>query len=135
MTTKDTDTHSPTPATEPLALRFSEGLEPTRYVGQELYWEWSEYSHKKNTGEMVTITKIGRHWLELSNRHRVGASTLVADGGKYSPPGRCFLSRDAREAELARDAAWMLLRHKMSHRAPDGVTAEHIAHATRLLGL
>ena len=28
MTTKDTDTHNPTPATEPLALRLSEGLGP-----------------------------------------------------------------------------------------------------------
>ena len=112
-----------------------EGLEPTRYVGQELYWEWSEYSHKKNTGEMVTVTKIGRRWMELNNRHRVDRNTLIADGGQYSPPGRCFLSRAEREAERARDAEWMLLRHKISRRAPDGVTAEHIAHATRLLGL
>jgi hypothetical protein len=28
MTTKDTDTHSPVPSTEPLALRLSEGLGP-----------------------------------------------------------------------------------------------------------
>ena len=84
---------------------------------------------------MVKITKIGRRWLELSNTYRVDALTLVADGGKYSPPGRCFLNREAREAERARDAAWMLLRNKMSHRAPIGVTAEHIAHAARLLGL
>ena len=116
-------------------VRSNDGLEPTRYVGQELYWEWSDYSHKRNTGEMVTITKIGRRWLNLSNTHRVDVSTLVADGGNYSPPGRCFLSRDAREAERSRDAAWMLLRHKMSRCAPGGVTAEHIAHATRLLGL
>ena len=124
-----------TKTAKPLGLGSTEGLDPTRYVGQELYWEWSEYSHKKNTGEMVTVTKIGRRWMELNNRHRVDRNTLIADGGQYSPPGRCFLSRAEREAERARDAEWMLLRHKMSRRAPDGVTAEHIAHATRLLGL
>jgi hypothetical protein len=121
---------------QPWGLGCSEGLEPTRYAcGQELYWEWSEYSSRKNTGEMVTITKVGRRWLELSNRYRVDQSTLVADGGPYSPPGRCFLSRETREAERARDAAWAALRNRMLHQAPDKVSADDIAHATRLLGL
>ncbi|MFO0236419.1 MAG: hypothetical protein ACK53Z_00225 [Betaproteobacteria bacterium] len=132
MTDKSTESHQPSP---PMGVSSSEGLEPTRHVGQELYWEWSEYSHKKNTGEMVKITKIGRRWLELSNGYRADAATLYADGGKYSSPGRCFLNREAREAERARDAAWTALRNRMQYQAPDKVSAEDIAHATRLLGL
>ena len=137
MTTKDTDTHNPTPATEPLALRLSEGLEPTRYAcGQELYWEPSRYSNNRmNGGSMVTITKVGRKWLELSNGHRVDAATLIADPGKYSSPGTCYKDRAAREAVVAAEAAWSSLRHRMNYNVPAGVTAEHIAHATRLLGL
>ena len=125
-------TESDTPA----KVATSDGLEPTRYAcGQELYFEWSEYSHRKNTGEMVAITKIGRRWLSLSNGFRADAETLYVDGGKYSAPGRCFLSRDAREAERARNAAWAALRNSMQYKAPDKVSAKDIAHAARLLGL
>ena len=117
-------------------VRLNDGLEPARYAcGQKLYFEWSKYSSKRNTGEMVTITKIGRRWLELSNGHRADAATLCADGGKYSAPGRCYLSREAREADRAREAAWTALSHKMQRRAPGKVSAEDIAHATLLLGL
>ena len=38
MTTKDTDTHNPVPATEPLALRLSEGLGPN--VQEDGPWEF-----------------------------------------------------------------------------------------------
>lgn len=117
-------------------VRLNDGLEPARYAcGQELYFEWSDYGQKKNTGEMVTITKIGRRWLTLSNGHRADATTLYADGGQYSAPGRCFISRESREIERARDSAWTALRNNMQRRAPDKVSAEDIAHATRLLGL
>lgn len=104
-------------------------------LGQELYWEYSEYSHMKGKSEMVRITKIGRRWIGLSNGHRADASTLWADGGKYSSPGRCFLSRDSREEERNRDAAWTALRNKMSFRSPEQVSAADIAQAARLLGV
>lgn len=40
MTTKDTDTHSPSPATEPLALRLSEGLGPLPEYAHEFRPRW-----------------------------------------------------------------------------------------------
>ncbi len=120
----------------PLALGSSEGLEPTRYVcGQELYFEPGRYSNRKEAGSMVTITKVGRKWLQLSNGFRVDAGTLIADGGKYSSPGTCYKDRAAREAVVAAETAWSSLRHGMGYTVPAGVTAAHIAHARRLLGL
>jgi hypothetical protein len=119
-----------------LGLGLSEGLEPARYVcGQELYWEPSRYSSNRKDHGMVTITKVGRKWLELSNGCRVDAATLIADAGKYSSPGQCYRDRAAREEVVEAEAAWSSLRHRMGYTVPKGVNAQDIAHATRLLGL
>lgn len=126
-----------------LGLGLSEGLGlPARYVcGQKLYFEPGRYiepgrySNSNEAGSMVTITKVGRKWLQLSNGCRIDAETLIADGGKYSSPGTCYKDRAAREAVVAAQAAWSSLRHRMGYTVPAGVTAEHIVHARRLLGL
>jgi hypothetical protein len=121
---------------EPLGLVSSEVLEPTRYVcGQRLYFEPCRFSNRKEAGALVTITKVGRKWLQLSNGFRVDAQTLIADGGKYSSPGTCYKDRAAREAVVAAEAAWSSLRHRMGCTVPKGVSAQDIAHAARLLGL
>lgn len=114
---------------------------PMRYVvGQELFWEASDaFSRRKgNTTKMVTIAKVGRQWLALSDGHRIDAVTLLADGGDYSSPGRCFLSRedwDAHNANKNRFDAWIDLRVKMPNCVPENVSAEDIAKARHLLGL
>lgn len=104
-------------------------------VGQVLFWEWSSYTHRRRENEDVTITKIGRKWLELSNGHRVDKETLVADGGKYSPAGRCYLDRAAREEESRAKKAWSDLKERMGYSVPSGVSADDIEQAAKLLGL
>lgn len=104
-------------------------------VGQVLFWEWSSYTHRRRENEDVTITKIGRKWLELSNGYRVDKETLVADCGKYSPAGRCYLDRAAREEELRVQNAWRDLNRRMGYSVPSGVSADDIEQAAKLLGL
>lgn len=103
-------------------------------VGQELYFEWSPYSNRKGRGEAVTITKIGRKWLELSNGFRVDKMRLVADGRGYSSPGTAYVSREDRESQIRLQAAWHNLRRRMESHPGEGVTAERVAEAARLLG-
>ena len=104
-------------------------------VGQELYFEWSPYSRRRGGGETVTITKVGRKWMELSNGHRVDKVRLVADGREYSSPGTAYVSRADREAQVRLLDAWRTLRVRMEVMPGDGVTTERIAEAARLLGL
>lgn len=103
-------------------------------VGQELHFEWSPYSSRKGRGEDVTITRVGRKWLELSNGHRVDKVRLVADGRGYSSPGTAYTSRADREAHVRLHEAWRRLRIQMSAPPGDGVTAEQVAEAANLLG-
>lgn len=104
-------------------------------VGQELYFEWCRYSSRNGHGEAVTITKVGRKWLELSNGHRVDKIRLVADGRGYSSPGTAYLSREEREAQVRLQDAWRRLRVQMASVPGNGVTAERVAEAAKLLGL
>lgn len=104
-------------------------------VGQGLYFEWGRYSSRNGRGEAVTITRVGRKWLELSNGHRVDKVRLVADGRGYASPGTAYLSREEREAQVRLQDAWRSLRAGMGSAPGDGVTIERIAEAARLLGL
>lgn len=47
----------------------------------------------------VTITKVGRKWLTLDNRHRAAVDGLTLDGGEYMSPGVCYLTRQEWEIE------------------------------------
>lgn len=99
-------------------------------VGQTLWYvpRWNGNSRE------VTIQKVGRVWLTLSNGERCDMKLMV--NGNQSPNGRVYLSREAYEAEQALRKAWsafaMLVR---GHRQPDGVTIEKIKQASALLGL
>ena len=98
-------------------------------VGQELWWEPSE----PRRACMVTIRKVGRIWLELSNGRRVDKLRLVEDC-KVGSAARCYLDRDARNADLTADALWTALRAKIYLRQKT-VSADDIHAAAKLLGV
>jgi hypothetical protein len=103
-------------------------------VGQTLWYVPRELRFQKPSE--VTVQKIGRKWAQVDYRLRIDVQTLIADGGDYSSPGRCYLSREEYEAELARRDAWRdfckLLRWS---RQPRAATIEAIEQAQILLGL
>jgi hypothetical protein len=103
--------------------------------GQALWWVPQRNRHEEPRG--VTVTKVGRTWAQLDNRHRIDVDTLVADGGDHSPPGRCYLSKKEYDEKVARERAWSdLKRAIMQYQGvPPGVTAGDIAEARRLLGV
>lgn len=107
-------------------------------VGQELYYE--PFDARDRNNRMVRIIKIGRKWLELDgtwSKMRADIETLLVDGGKYSPPGQCYLSREARETEVLLLKGWRDLAKQIdgARTVPDGVTFEDIGKARELLRL
>lgn len=54
-------------------------------------------NHGRNAPCMVTVKTVGRKWITLSNRLRIDINTLVADGGGYSSPGKCYLTKEEYE--------------------------------------
>ena len=105
-------------------------------VGQEVYWEPIAGAGQPCT---VVIAKTGRLWLHLSNGQRVCRTSLVADGGdwrNWPPPGKAYLSGEERLLVIEARNAWNDLRRAFSFGKPaEGVTAERIAAAKKLLGL
>jgi len=101
-------------------------------VGQELWWVPNDGKNQR----LVTVLKVGRKWAELSNARRIDISTLCADGGGYSSPGRCHTSREEYEQTVKRNRAWSQLKRDLEYKAiPDSVTTENIIAARKLLGM
>jgi hypothetical protein len=109
----------------------------TFIVGQELFWVWSDLSL---TNQLVTVTKVGRKWVELSNFYRFDMQTGWGDSKGYATPGRIYLSEAAYDAEQLADMgvyhAFNRLKSLMQRSAPKkGVKIEDIYEAARLLNL
>lgn len=101
--------------------------------GQKLWYVPTDGRDKPHE---ITVGKVGRRWAETGYRLRIDVETLEADGGKYSSPGRCWITREAWQAEQSRQAAWSDLKEKMnrSWSAPDGVSIDAIHKARAFLG-
>lgn len=98
-------------------------------VGQVLYYVPRGYG----TPENVTITKIGRVWLSLSNGERCDFD-LVVDS-QYGSAPRCYLSKEIYEEGVALEKEWFQLRNELSSRMPAGMTREKISQARKIMGI
>lgn len=103
-------------------------------VGDKLWFEGRQRYHQS---EYVTVVKVGRKWLMLSNRRRAHRDTLEVDGGDYSSPGKCWPSKEACEAESRLRSLWASFHRPLSGWCwmPDGMTEERIREAAKLLGV
>lgn len=100
-------------------------------VGDKLFFV---PSHRHSQPLEVSVLKVGRKWIELSNFHRVDVETLRADGGKYTSPGRCYLNKEAYETQLSLQSAWRSFQKSIDWTPiPVGVTADDIAKARQIL--
>lgn len=105
----------------------------TLQVGQEL---WFVPRERRSGAPFITkVIKVGRKWAELDSRYRIDLTTLVADGGQYTSPGRCWLRKEDWEAAVRRSERWDYLRRLVDrqYRAPDGLATETIEHVIGLL--
>ena len=104
-------------------------------VGQELFASFGRNRHKNEC--TMTISKVGRKWLELDDgRYRANIETLDIDGGQDSSPGKCYVSKQDYDDEVALTEAWAsLTRHFPLYSKPKHVTVEDIEQAKKLLGL
>lgn len=104
-------------------------------VGQELYVPRKAVGFK--SPYPVTITKIGKRWLSLSNNHRADIDTLSVDGGAYSSPAICYLSIEAIKGDSLLKSAWDDFKLDVYHHGgiPEGLTVEAIVQMRKLLHL
>lgn len=103
-------------------------------VGHKFWWVGSD---NKRTQSEVTVTKVGRAWLTLSNGHRVDKTTLVADAGEFTSPGHCWESKSAFDGHASIAKAWSALQREvqLSLSVPKNVTLDDIKAAAAHLKL
>lgn len=106
----------------------------TYKVGDKLWWV---SSHNTSVQGVVTVTRVGRKWLSLSNAHRVDIDSLLADGKGYSSPGRCYQSLDEYVRLTAIADAWDAFKSALGrhYRPPASVTVSDILAAANLCGV
>jgi hypothetical protein len=85
----------------------------------------------------VTIAKVGRQWLTLSNGHRACKEDLVCDGKEYVSPGRCYLSEDEYRHEVLLKNQWDRFRSEISswYRRPNSVSHDDLSKVMAILGI
>lgn len=108
----------------------------TLTVGQTLWYvPHQRYESGRDRGTEVTVIKVGRKWADLNRGiPRISIQTMQADGGQYSSPGRCYLSRDEWLAEITLNAIWRDFASRIGGQSPpDGVTEDAIRQAAELL--
>lgn len=108
-------------------------------VGQKLWFVRSGRNGRSGDGMEVIVEKVGRKWAEISaGAPRIDIESLVADGGQYTSPGRCYLSEVAYDEIVSLTKAWRDFAQRIGNMqygsAPVGVTHEAIARAADALG-
>lgn len=100
-------------------------MNETITVGQKLYY----VPRQRARHEFVTVTKVGRKWLETSARFRLNKDTLAAEGWNGNSPGRAYLSQEDYTSVVNLQNAWRALRQRINNSwsVPEGVTVEKIA--------
>lgn len=102
-------------------------------VGKKLWWVPKEPTRRPCRN--VEVLKVGRKWATLSNGHRIAIDSFIADGGKYSSPGRCYESKEQYTSIRRLNMAWEKFTHilYLQRTVPDGVTIDDIEAAKKLL--
>lgn len=104
-------------------------------TGQTFWWVSSNNSR---TQKEVTLEKVGRVWLTLSNGHRVDKLTLKAFAGEWTSPGTCWPSKAEYDKTVRLQTAWESLRRQLCNSwggVPNNVTVEDIKAAAMYLKL
>jgi hypothetical protein len=101
-------------------------------VGQKL---WFVRSYRAGGPQEVTVEKVGRRWATLNIRLRCDASGCV-DGGQYSSPGHCYVSREAYELKMFRIGAWQGFKRSLERATmPDHLTTDELTQIAEQLGI
>lgn len=83
--------------------------------------------------EYLTVTKVGRKWLTLSNGERADKVTLELEDGWNT--GRLYPSQEQYQAIQAAEDLWRAFRAVISQRwgVPKGIAEKDIRHVAGLL--
>lgn len=99
--------------------------------GQQLFWVPSD--RRDGPGKFVTITRVGRKYLELNNHRKVYIESLK-EVTQYGSGAKCFETKEEHDAIVRRESLWAELKNVVSgYRIPDDITIEKLENALQAL--
>lgn len=102
-------------------------------VGQKLFCVENNW-RRKASYKYIKIQKIGRKWLTMEDGDRVDKNTMYIDGGKFSSPGRAYMSEEDYQLETQKNEAWEKLRSLIRSRCtPEHLKIKHIEFMVNLI--
>lgn len=102
-------------------------------VGQKVFTIGSGRSGVHHEPKHREISKIGRKWVETKCGHRFDIETCVADGGKYSPPFKVFMSEQHYAETEGLKVEWLSFKNSLAYSPPKGMTVEKLAKIKELV--
>jgi hypothetical protein len=114
-----------------------EVLKSSVVVGQMIWWVSTRGRVSPELGEWVSVEKVGRIWITLSNGLRINRENLVVEPSNsgYSCSGKAYLTLEAHQEVILRDHAWSSLRNFVDrHYSTPAIPTADILEAYRLLG-
>lgn len=106
-------------------------------VGHKLYYVPTRVSGASAHCELE-IESIGRKWALCGSgwgAKKIDLVTLSADGGKYTSPGRCYLSKNHYEKTVRLNTMWGDIYNLFSNRysKPDHITEQDMIDITAIM--
>lgn len=95
-------------------------------VGQKLWYVPIERRHDPFS---VMVESIGRKWFSVKADWyslKINLEDFCADGGKYTSPGKCWLSKESYESEMELRSAWDDFKRRIPHMPPYGISVRGI---------
>jgi len=91
------------------------------------------YAVTQNIRRYTEVCKVGRIWVECNHYGRFDKQTGRIDGGRYSSPGRVYRTEEEYLERIELETLIRRLRNLLTQIPNDGVTADDIRAAAKLL--
>jgi hypothetical protein len=113
-------------------------------VGQKLWYvhsdRYSRLGDPADRGAEVTVTTVGRKWVGIDGHLSIRGSrfnmrTMWVDRGRYSSPGRVYLSREEYRRQYAVNLEWSWLKRAIPDQPPPHITPDAIQLIASVIGL
>jgi hypothetical protein len=101
-------------------------------IGQIL---WREVSPRRGISAFVTVTKVGRRWITVSNDERFDAHTMLEDAGGYKAYASYWNSKEECDESAYRGRVWNELNKSRYGSPPKDSSTEDLILAAKILGV
>ncbi len=103
-------------------------------VGQKLYYVPNRHN-SSGAPRNVVVERVGKKWITCNDCARLDIDTLCGDGGKYSSPGSCYLTKNHYDELVMLGSMWSDVQQlfKSTYSRPYHITKQDMIDITAIM--